>query len=179
MDNTKPGKRFSYIFPITLLAANAVACIVITVMLLADGTALKLYKDIGAVPWHTPAVETKIGSSETFSEEDINSAIKVTVKKYEDEWYTYNGTYLLELTYDEEFCTEINEKHSQGGRIYFAAKMYTGYGDDVAEENKGIFHYDAYWGCEKKPDGSWECLGCAQLPEKYAYMCIYDDKDKE
>jgi hypothetical protein len=152
-----------YVFPVTIVSLLGVFFIIMVVLSFAQGTIMKLYKDIGATPWKKPKTEITVPESELHSRDDIMSAVEATKKLYEDEWYTYNGAYLMQLSYCDEL-NELKKDENSGEWIYLGATMYTGYGSDVSEADKGKYH-EAYWAVEKQPDGSWVCHGCAPINE--------------
>ena len=135
----------------------------VIMILFSFSSAAQLYADIGALPWHDPEIKGSLTGSERHSQNDINAAWKAAIRTYKDEWHTYNGIYMLELNYIKQFDDEKQDEND-GDWIYFTSVMYTGYGSDVAEENKGKRH-DVYWAAEKQPDGSWLCHGCAEIAE--------------
>ena len=152
-----------YVFPVTLVSLLGVWFIIMLVLSFTQGSVMKLYKDIGATPWKKPNTVISIGGSKLHSHKDIMSAVKATQELYEDEWYTYNGAYLMQLSYFDEF-NELKKDENSGEWIYLGATMYTGYGSNVSEADKGKYH-EAYWAVEKQPDGSWVCYGCEKLTE--------------
>lgn len=159
-----------YTFPITLVSLVGVWFVITLMLFFTGGAAVKLHKDIGATPWKQPELAIKINDSYLHKQKDISAAIDATRKLYSEEWYTYNGTYMLMLSYSDEL-NELKKDENEGEWIYLGAYMYTGYGNKVNPEDQGKYH-KAYWAVEKQPDGSWLCHGCAPLDEdEYATAC--------
>ncbi|MBQ8966374.1 hypothetical protein [Ruminococcus sp.] len=153
---------FGEILPLTLISAVLV-CLVLSIALsITKGSVYRLYKDIGATPWHRPETVTSAEKSARYSDEDISKAMEAALKVYEEKWYTYNGVYLLELRYEDDF-SESRQDENAGDWIYLRSRVYTGYADTVEERFRGKFHEDAYWAVEHRADGTWVCHGCADM----------------
>ena len=164
----EPKKKLSvsHAFPLALIILNAFIGVVLIIF--SFSSASRLYRDIGALPWRDPKIQEIIYPSASHSSEDIALARDAVIRTYEDEWHTYNGVYMLELTYYDDFDAEKQDEND-GEWIYFKSRVYTGFGSDVAKENKGRRQY-VYWAAEKQPDGSWVCHGCRELTENiYGY----------
>ena len=175
MEKERSGIDPKFILPIVILIINIVFCVISVNDVVTKSKEMMLYRAIGATPWHKPEIEQDIEKSEIFSEDDINTAVQLTTEKFYNEWYTYNGTYLLKLSYSDDFNRKICKIKGYDDMLCLPAKMFTGYGDTVAEENKGKYHENVFWGIQKQPDGSWKCLGCAQIPKEYYYDDISDE----
>ncbi len=160
---TKRKFGIKYAFPITLVSLVGFWFVITLVLFFTDGSMSKLYKDIGALPWKRPDYTVSIPASELHSHDDIMAAVKATQKCYEEEWYSYNGTYILQLGYSEEL-NELKKDENEGEWIYLESYMYTGYGNSVNPEDQGKYH-KAYWAVEKQPVGSWLCRGCTPMDD--------------
>ena len=161
--NIKLKRPIEYIIPITMISMLTVWFIYTLVMCYSRGTMLKLYRELGVTPWKKYDTVVSVPESELHSRDDIMAAVRATQKLYEDEWYTYNGVYLLQLSYSDEL-NEKKKDENDGEWIYLDAEMYTGYDSSVAKYGKGTYH-TAYWAVEKQPDGSWLCRGCGKLKD--------------
>lgn len=120
----------------------------------------KLYREIGATPWHRPDTEVTADHSDRWSDGEISSAQLAAMEKYESEYYSYNGLYLMKLIYDDEFSCEKQDK-SQSNFIFFRSEMKTGYSYDMKNSSYGKDNdiTDGYFTVEHMPDGSWKCHG--------------------
>lgn len=162
-DNTKRRRiRAAYAVPLAILAAVALCMTAAAAAAVRSSGLLRLYREIGATPWHRPKTNISSESSERYSDEEIRSAIDAALDTYERDWYSYNGTYLLELSYDDEF-SENRQDENEGDWIYLRSVMFTGYDKEILPENRGVYHDDAYWAAERQADGSWICRGCGQI----------------
>lgn len=123
----------------------------------------KLYSEIGATPWHRPDTEVIADHSECWSDGEIGSAMLAALQKYESDYYSYNGLYLMKLIYDDEFSCEKQDKIQDGREkfIFFRSEIKTGYSYDMKNSSYGKANdiTDGYFTVEHMPDGSWKCHG--------------------
>ena len=159
----KSAKKAAFTVPISLIVLT-VAAMLFSVKMAAEsrGGVIRLYRDIGATPWHDPDIVISAEHSDKYTDSDIQQAIDSALDTYNEEWHTFNGVYMLELHYDDEF-SESRQGTDPGDWIYLSSRMYTGYAGTVSRRFRGIFHSEAYWAVKKMPDGSWDCRGCGSL----------------
>ncbi len=125
---------------------------VIGVGIFYAGCSIRLYSEIGAVPWSIPDTKVTLAQSDAYSAEDIQSAADCALADYRNKWYHYNGFYLLELEYvDGDYETDNGHE-----LLYFKAVTFsgidTGWSPDMAYDSLGL------WTVEKK-DGEWISRG--------------------
>ncbi|GEM_PF-1522008 len=163
MENKTKKISFAYAFPIALIAAGLLcAAVFIVIAMIGYDVRIKLYNDIGALPWKDPEINISAEKSERYTDDEIQLAIDAAIKTYKRDWHTYNGVYLLELYYDDAF-SENHRNDNVGDWIYLKSVVYTGYADTVDEKFRGKLHSEAYWAVEQLSDGSWICHGCGEL----------------
>lgn len=156
-------KKASWTLAVTLggLAGVTAVMVIISVVFGRFGGCIRLYREIGATPWHRPETVITADHSEHFTDEEINAAIQTVMGLYENEWYSYNEVYLLELTYDDGFSESLREDNKDGNdRIYLRSVIKTGYSYDMEGTwGKGRVYEYGYWTLDRLSDGSWECRG--------------------
>ena len=128
------------------------------------GGGVRLYREIGATPWHCPETKIAADRSERYTDEEIAAAIRSVMDTYEKDWYAYNEVYLLELTFDDEFDLSAHRADNAGSeRIYLRSVLKCGYSYDMAGTwGRGRVYDCGYWTLEKNSDGTWYCLGWGQ-----------------
>ena len=145
----------------TKMSVNTAGIIITLILLLPAATVgifylgcfVRLYTEIGATPWSVPEVNVTLAESDIYTADDLRSAADTALEAYKDEWYQYNGFYLLELEYtgSDRIITEDGQEI-----LYFKAVTFAGI--DTGWDPERAYDRTGHWTVEKK-DGKWVSRG--------------------